>query len=515
MRITSSMMTNNMMLNVGRTVRNLDGLWRQQSSGRVVNLPSDNPLVAARALKFRSNMRSNFDFQDNVDRGLAWMDVTQASLFNVVDTLLASARDSINAASNDYLDLDDRRAFTLTMRNMLHQIGLEMNTQFAGRYIFSGLRTNQPPVFSQNQPGLHFEIEQTFFLRDIERTMSLQFRNDITQPAVIPDGIELPPIVHDIHVIKLPYRNIDPATIAGLPAGLNLIPMTLDHYDAYNPEPGEVHFIAETGELIFNAADATGAAGAANFPPGTGLTISYEVNGFSANELNPAVMFPSRLIAAPPGHTLHHLTVMDPNDLDPNEIFFNGFGPSVDNQNLTYEFSTHTTVPVNTLASNVLTPNLFADLLRLVEFVDSLEYTDKSELREHFEAQNALRLPPLQPWSDDEITELIYRHRYTERAQINRVVNDRFNNMLYLIDRHSAQVRQELTDIGSRGRRLELFQNRLEHDEGSLYRLMSQNEDVDVIRLATLISSAQAQYMAAISVGTNIINVTLGNFLQV
>lgn len=509
MRITSSMMTNNMMSNVGRTVRNLDRLWMQQSSGRVVNLPSDNPLVAARALKFRSNMRSNFAFQDNVDRGLAWMDVTQASLFNVVESLLASARDAVNGASNDYLDLDDRNAFVSTMRNMLEQIGLEMNTPFAGRYVFSGLRTNQPPVFSQHQPGLHFEIEQTFFLRDIERTKSLQFPRDIV-PA-IPNALEQTPIVRDIHMIKLPYRNIDPNTIGGLPAGLNLVPMTLTDYEAFNPPPGDVHFIPETGQLIFNSDDVTGATGMLNFPPGTGLTINYEVNGFSAGELNPAVMFPSRLISAPPGHSLHHLIAAGIPEAD---RIFNGFGGTIDNQDLVYEFSTHTTVPVNTLARNVLTPNLFADLLSLIEFVESIEYTDPRDLREHFNNLNDLR-PPDDRWSYEDITEMIDAHRNHERGQVNRVINDRFNNMLYLIDVHAAQARRELTDIGSRGRRLELFQNRLEQDEGSLYRLMSQNEDVDVIRLATLISSAQAQYMAAISVGTNIINVTLGNFLQV
>jgi len=478
-------MTNNMMVNVNRSMRNMDALSQQFFSNNKVTAPSDNPIIAARAMQFRTNLVHNANFQTNVDNGLAWMDVTESAMDGFMQTLMMEARDLVHRAANDPMALEDRNALMTALRSMFEQMGLQMNSQFAGRFVFSGLRTDQPPIFDRDQPNLSYEITQNFNLRDVERTRSLQIF-----PQVPGNPVQLP-VVHDIQILKLAYTNVD-LDAGGNPildvvradgSSFNVIMRSVNDLDAYDTStisPGDVIYIPETGELVFHVDDVTGAGGQDNFP----IQTIFDRTGFSRGELNPIVHFTST-------------------DRNPPNLTF-----TMDNQDLEFEFSSHTKLPVNVLAKDVLTDKLFADMRRLIDFIGSIIPSDPDVLREFYRDlfPNA---------SEGEISTEVERHLSEEKAFINSAMNDRFNNMLFLIDRHSAQIRTQWTDIGSRGRRLELIQNRLETDEGSLFRLMSNNENPDMARLTTLLATAEQQYMSAIRVGTNIINVTLANFIQI
>ena len=501
MRVTSSMMTNNMMLNVNRSMRDLWNAEMMFSSGRRITVPSDNPLIAARHLKFRNNKEANENFQTNVENGLAWIDITESALDGVLQTLLNEMRGLVNQAANDPLVLENRNAIILQLEQLRDQIGNQMNTRFAGRHVFSGLRTDQPPIFTQHQPLLSFSITQNFNLVDIERTMSLQ----VFQPEVDASGnMTLPhpmPVVNNpIHILKLAYTHIDL-----LPSGqpnitvTNALGGTFDVVmrDITDPEayyvgslaPNEIIFIRETGELVFPPQYVTGAIGSANFP----VSITYEKTGFARGDLNPFVYFDVELLYAPAGHPMRHLI---------------GQNLNMNNQDMLYEFGTHITIPTNTLAKNVLTDKLHADLVRLINFISDIRPTDRGLITQFFRDN----YPNL---TEHEIGVRVDQHLSDEAARINAAMNSRFNNMLFLIDRHATGIREQVTDLGSRGRRLELIQNRLEQDEGSLYRLYTHNIAVDMARVTTLLSTAEVRYMSAIRVGTNIINVTLGNFLQI
>jgi len=533
MRVTSSMMTNNMILNVNRSMRNLMTAEMQFSSTRRIQAASDNPLIAARHMKFTSNLAQNEDFQNNVDNALAWMDVTESALDGVLQVLLNEVRDTLNHAHNDPLALEGRKTLATSLRHFRDQIGHQMNTPFAGRYVFSGLRTNLPPVFTQHQPDLVFRITQNFELRDVERTRALQ----IFQPEA--DGQVGLPYYPEVHILKLPYNNIrprlddsvsppvpfdppqvylsvtasdgDPDAPTPVPhTQFNVIVRSNTERNAYivpprtNPtDPPNVVLIQETGELVFDVNDTIGESGASLFP----LEITYDRHGFQQGELNPAVYFNATLLSAPTGHPQFPAHwIQNSNPVFPLHCTNRRF--DMYNQDMIYEFSTHTTIPVNVLAKDVLTPNLFADLNRLITFIEGIVPTDPARLRAQFEN--------LFPDLDEEaLQKMMYDHIADENQRINLAMNNRINNMLFLIDRHAAQVRTQVTDIGSRGRRLEMFQNRLEQDEGSLTQLWTSNIGADMARATTMLATAEAQYMAAISVGTRIINTTLLNFLQV
>ncbi|MCL2015846.1 MAG: hypothetical protein FWG68_06315, partial [Defluviitaleaceae bacterium] len=292
LRVTSSMMTNNMMVNVNRGMRNLDALSQQFFSNSKIITPSDNPIIAARAMQFRTNLVHNANFQTNVDNGLAWMDVTESAIDGLLQVLMLEARDLVHRAANDPMALEDRGALMTALNSIFEQIGVQMNSQFAGRFVFSGLRTDQPPVLNQNQPDISHRITQVFDLRDVERTRSLQIF-----PQVPGNPVQLP-LTHDIHILKLAYNHVDrdingePILDIFRPDGttFNIIMRSLSDptaYDASTISPGEVIYIPETGELVFHPEDVTGTGGQANFP----VDIQFTRSGFTRGELNPLVYF--------------------------------------------------------------------------------------------------------------------------------------------------------------------------------------------------------------------------------
>ena len=81
MRITNKMMTNNMLYNINRNRTNLSSLESQYSSGKKISRPSDNPMIAVRSLKLRTNLTElNQYFEKNIPDAKSWMNVTESAL---------------------------------------------------------------------------------------------------------------------------------------------------------------------------------------------------------------------------------------------------------------------------------------------------------------------------------------------------------------------------------------------------------------------------------------------------
>ena len=56
MRITNKMMTNNMLHNININKNNMTTLENKYASGLEIQKPSDDPIIAVRALKLRTNL---------------------------------------------------------------------------------------------------------------------------------------------------------------------------------------------------------------------------------------------------------------------------------------------------------------------------------------------------------------------------------------------------------------------------------------------------------------------------
>ena len=88
MRITNKMMTNNVLHNINNNKNLLSTLENQYSTGKKIQKPSDDPIIAVRALKLRTNLSEITQYvEKNIPDALSWMDTTESSL-GVVNEIL-------------------------------------------------------------------------------------------------------------------------------------------------------------------------------------------------------------------------------------------------------------------------------------------------------------------------------------------------------------------------------------------------------------------------------------------
>jgi flagellar hook-associated protein 3 FlgL len=131
-----------MIKNLGNNQSRLSKYQDQLSTGKKISVPSDDPVVAARALKLRTDVSKVKQYQKNITDATSWLDATDDTLGKIGDVLQRARELSVEAA-NSSNTVDDTQKIALEMTQLKAQVIQLANTTYAGRYIFSGYKTDQ------------------------------------------------------------------------------------------------------------------------------------------------------------------------------------------------------------------------------------------------------------------------------------------------------------------------------------------------------------------------------------
>ncbi|MDD4504105.1 MAG: flagellar hook-associated protein FlgL [Clostridiaceae bacterium] len=148
MRVTNTMITNNLMRNLNRNLSRMEKLQQQMASGKQFTRPSDDPIGVSRSLRLNTEVATMEQYKRNADDTQSWLDTTEMAINNIV-TILHRANELTVQAANDTNSTGERNAIAgeiKELRDQLVQIG---NTSYAGSYIFSGFKTDKP-LFDAN-----------------------------------------------------------------------------------------------------------------------------------------------------------------------------------------------------------------------------------------------------------------------------------------------------------------------------------------------------------------------------
>ena len=81
MRITNKVIQNNSLTNINTNKLLQDKLSQQMSTEKKVSRPSDDPIVAIRALRLRTNVNQVTQYYEkNVPDAKSWLEVTESAL---------------------------------------------------------------------------------------------------------------------------------------------------------------------------------------------------------------------------------------------------------------------------------------------------------------------------------------------------------------------------------------------------------------------------------------------------
>ncbi len=501
MRITNMMMQNNMMLNITRNAKQTDSLYNQIGSSKKINLPSDDPIIASRSLRYKASISASEQYQRNNEQAIAWTSTTSTAFKNTIEQLKL-VKEALTKGSNDSMSLSERKDYATALKASLDEISAQMNTTFGGRYVFSGYRTDEPTTFLSDQT-VAYEIKQTLQYEDLMSVKSYWKADEQTEAAM-----------EDVAAVRLPYgyaKNITLETNATAPAVPVNIPVTTRSIaDATNPyeniPAGGAVYIEETGELLL------GTNAQSQLLSGD-LNIKYDKANFLKGELNPRTYFECKTLNW--DSTANTGTYIQKTDQNGNLVWqdppTNSIevweGYDMNGQDLmSYELSYKTKIKINSLAKDSFTENLYADLNTSINKVLGMQISTESALKlKYSQAPFNLSGEELQTAIDEQISK--------ETTQISTIIQDEYSTMLDKISDHMSGISRQYTNLGSRESRLEVIQTRLEEDILNLQTLNSANEDVDYEEAITRLNIVSSIYDASLKITAKITGMSLLNYM--
>lgn len=141
-RVTQSMLSTNMLRNLNTSYGKMSKMQDNLTSGMKISRASDDPVVAVKGMKYRTQLDKIDQFKRNMNEAEAWLDTTDTALDQVGSTL-NRIKELVVQAANDTNTPEERAKIKVEIDQIREQIKDVANTQVGGKYIFSGTHTQK------------------------------------------------------------------------------------------------------------------------------------------------------------------------------------------------------------------------------------------------------------------------------------------------------------------------------------------------------------------------------------
>ncbi|SEA39483.1 flagellar hook-associated protein 3 FlgL [Thalassobacillus cyri] len=145
MRVTQGMLTNNMLRHLSNSYDRMGKYQEQLSTGKKINRPSDNPVVAMKGMNYRTQLNEVQQFQRNLGEMHNWMENSDSAMDKATQAM-QRVRELTVQASNGTYDQGQRENIAKEIGQLKdHMIDIA-NTKVNNKYIFNGNDTLNAPV---------------------------------------------------------------------------------------------------------------------------------------------------------------------------------------------------------------------------------------------------------------------------------------------------------------------------------------------------------------------------------
>ncbi|MBQ8278567.1 MAG: flagellar hook-associated protein FlgL [Roseburia sp.] len=531
MRITNNMMLKTTMSNIYGNKENVNTLNNQMSSQKKISRPSEDPVVAIRALRLRSNLSEiNQYYEKNIPDAEAWLDVTETALNNM-ESILSDVRTQCTYGATGTLTADDRDAILKSLTQLREQLYAEGNTDYAGRTVFTGFRTNCNLTFDTEEKNTTYDITQTFNELDIEKEHRYYKglaevptddqiangaapgeleRTDCDRIRLAYAGLEINEVTDEngnaVYPITCTVKNDDGTTttkylsemqtndgtnitvkkFATLEEWKNTI-NTGDFSDAV--ADNEVILVEDTGEMLLGK-DVTVAIESNNYS----LSVDYSKTGFAKGELRPEYYFNCTDVTDAKNPVEYQKFDEEGNELT---------------QDINYIVAQNQTLTINTNAADVFNEDAGRDVDEMIEAVkyamDAHNKIDRIDemmsLEEYASEEDQAKL---QEWKDAAEKEADYADDNLKKL---------FNTYIGNFDSYLTDVNLAITTVGSKGDQLALTETRMSNQQLTVTELKSSNEDRELSDIIIDYTSAYTAYEASLQAASKINQNTLLNYI--
>ncbi len=509
MRITNKVMQNNALANINKNKVLQDNLNNQIATGKKIMKPSEDPVVAIRALRLRTDLSQIQQFyKKNIPDAQSWLELTETAIKTTVSVVKSMISECERGAS-DHLETKDREKIIDSLKALRDEAYKTGDADYAGRYIFTGYRTDTSLSFAK-PTSKEYQITEAFEFKDLEEMTAVNTANlyDITEANY--DGVNI--VEQDISTstyyrFRLAYDNLDktvPTTDLdgkALSATLTVRQETGDG-TPYTTQPTLVtdaaqayrdaaanddacYLVSSTGELVmgknvFNAMN-----------NGQGFNITYNKTNWLAEDLRPEHYF--------------YCESLDDQGLNVKYNPSYKSGNASPDQKIEYQVGFDQNVQVNTYACDVYKHDISRDVDEIIDL--SNKVTKVEEMVTKLEEMQK------DPSKNQDKIELEMAAAKKAETFLKDQLQKKFSRYISNSQGYLDDVDQALTIVGNRSKRVSLAENRLSDQETTFRTLQSNNEDADATEVAVQLSSAEVSYEAALMATGKMIQNTLLNYL--
>lgn len=495
MRITNRMMINNSLANINVNKNQMNTMDTQLSTQKKISRPSEDPIIAIRALRFRSSLNEIEQYlRKNIPDARSWMSVTEGAMDQAND-IIDDLYEKCNHGATDTLATSERKIIAESLSQLKEGFYAQGNVDYAGRYVFTGFKTDSSLTYqTDSEAANHFyTITQNFTGEDIRsavaytNTIDIDSANDAT---LMPDDIASNmPKTETIHKIMLGYSGIEQTGFTNLTAGGTSYAVTQTTDTNAVPGADEVLVNSETGELIlgdnvFNA-----------LKNSEDISFTYDKSEFSKGDVKPEHYFTCVDKSAD--------DTADKTDTDKHIEY------TYERQDIDYTINYAQKLKVNTQADEAFSIYLGRDIDNIVNAVQVVnDAEDKIAKLKDMKNQDAYKADDAQE-RIDALLEAAQKEYDLAADQMQKA----FDAGNTIFQKYEQQLASAIADVGNRTTRLKLTESRLTEQETSVKELKSKNEDVDLEDVVVNYSSAELVYNASLSSASKVVRQSLLDFL--
>lgn len=527
MRITNGIINNNTKTNVILNKEYADKYNTMVATGQKITRPSDDPIVAIRALRLNNNISEiNQFYGKNIPDAEAWIEITETAL-KQTEGVLSSVQSNLTQGASDDNTAEDRKNILENLKGLRDQIYASGNADYAGRTVFTGYRTSESLTYlnSENQ---RFTIVQNFTNEALENIKYVKGDRDYdpADPASIPADYDQTDVSNvDVSRIRLAYENLafpqdglepgetvgnslvikdkDGNDFPGSPYTVTPRQLTTNKEDNDKlylsqsdggdvPDDGVI-FIVDTGELIM------GKNVAANMRlEGSTASFEYAKEEWEKNDPRPEHYFAAKTIdndVNPPRMIRYNYTEEAP------------YEPDFKYQKIQYEIAYNQKVEINVNAGEVYTPYITRDVDELLKVTqacqDSYERLEKIKAARDAETDETTK-KKLSTLCDAAQKEY---DLYKDNMQ------KTFSKSITIFKDYTDDLNNKIAALGSLDARVKLTKSRVNDQLENFKELADSNINVELTESAIDLKNAEIALEAAQQAAAKVAKVSLLNYL--
>ena len=389
MRITNAMMSANTKNNININKLNEDRLNTQIATGQVISRPSEDPVVAIRALRLNTNLSQlNQYYKKNIPDAQAWLDVTETAL-KQTNQIFTNIKENLTTGASDQNTPNDRQKILESLKGLRAELYDSGNADYAERTVFTDYRTQKSLTFLETDTDLDwkYQIHETF-----DTTKGLDTLNYVSTYEKSASVDESTVERKDVKRIRLAYDNLSEkdGDVIGFKYysgngsdGMETMQLTVKSIkgktqeeidDIYmNVSGSEGILIPETGEIIFSDSAAKSIEQGGKLPGAKPAYITdllgkdargYFREHWEKGDLRPEHYF--ACVQTDPTSESYYYNFDQEEDPTTHQLKPDKTKPNFQNRDMEVEISFNQKITINTHANEVYTHDIGRDIDELI-----------------------------------------------------------------------------------------------------------------------------------------------------